>query len=145
MPKVLFSTLGMTDPIKNDHDGPFLHILRHYKPRKAYLFMTKRVCELADLDDRYRLQTIKLCEKEGFNCEIIELRHEEIDNPQQFDIFYPIFEKDLIGMISKVSVPLKGSFVLNPVRVIPWCACAQNTVCGAERKAAIIIYFSAQL
>ena len=98
MPKVLFSTLGMTDPIKNDHDGPFLHILRHYKPRKAYLFMTKRVCELADLDDRYRLQTIKLCEKEGFNCEIIELRHEEIDNPQQFDIFYPIFEKDLIDI-----------------------------------------------
>lgn len=98
MPKVLFSTLGMTDPIKNDHDGPFLHILRRYKPRKAYLFMTKRVCELADLDDRYRLQAAKLCAKEGFSCEIIELRHEEIENPQQFDLFYPIFEKDLVDI-----------------------------------------------
>ncbi|MFX4261139.1 type III-A CRISPR-associated CARF protein Csm6 [Pelotomaculum propionicicum] len=95
MPKVLFSTLGMTDPIKNDHDGPFLHIMRHYKPQKAYLFMTKRVCELADQDDRYRIHAAALCREEGFNCEIIELRYEEIDNPQQFDIFYLIFEKEL--------------------------------------------------
>ncbi|MDD3654823.1 MAG: hypothetical protein PHO01_11725 [Desulfotomaculaceae bacterium] len=98
MPKVLFSTLGMTDPIKNDHDGPFLHILRHYKPQKAYLFMTKRVCELADQDDRYRLQAANLCEQEGFTCEIVELRYEGIDNPQQFDIFYPIFERELINI-----------------------------------------------
>ncbi|TEB10189.1 CRISPR-associated protein [Pelotomaculum sp. FP] len=95
MPKVLFSTLGMTDPIKNDHDGPFLHIMRHYKPCKAYLFMTKRVCELADQDDRYRLNAANLCEKEGFTCQIVELRYKDIDNPQQFDIFYPIFEKEL--------------------------------------------------
>ena len=95
MPRVLFSTLGMTDPIKNDDDGPFLHIMRHYKPQRAYLFMTKRVCELADQDDRYRIHAAALCREEGFNCEIIELRYEEIDNPQQFDIFYLIFEKEL--------------------------------------------------
>lgn len=95
MSKVLFSTLGMTDPIKNGHDGPFLHIMRHYKPQKAYLFMTKRVCELADQDDRYRIHATSLCREEGFACEIIELRYEEIDNPQQFDIFYPVFEKEL--------------------------------------------------
>ncbi len=98
MQKVLFSTLGMTDPIKNDFDGPFLHILRHYKPCKAYLFMTRRVCELADQDDRYRKSIQQLCELEGFHCEIIELRYENIDNPQEFDIFYPIFEKTLIAI-----------------------------------------------
>jgi CRISPR type III-A/MTUBE-associated protein Csm6 len=96
--KILFSALGMTDPIKNDYDGPLLHIMRNYKPQKVYLFMTKRVCELADQDDRYRLQAAKLCEKEGFDCELIELRYEEIDNPQRFDIFYPIFEKNLIDI-----------------------------------------------
>lgn len=98
MSKVLFSTLGMTDPIKNDYDGPFLHIMRHYRPEKAYLFMTKRVCELTDLDDRYRIHAAALCRKEGFSCEIIELRHEDIDNPQEFDIFYPVFEKELINI-----------------------------------------------
>jgi len=95
MCKVLFSTLGMTDPIKNDYDGPLLHIMRHYRPQRVYLFMTKRVCELADKDDRYRVQVVRLCEREGFTCEIIERRYEEIDNPQQFDIFYPIFEWEL--------------------------------------------------
>ncbi|MDD4593222.1 MAG: hypothetical protein PHG06_22810 [Parabacteroides sp.] len=98
MKKILFSTLGMTDPIKNDYDGPLLHIMRNYKPQKVYLFMTKRVCELANQDDRYRLQATNLCKKEGFTCEIIELRYEEVDNPQQFDIFYPIFEKELIDI-----------------------------------------------
>lgn len=95
MQKVLFSTLGMTDPIKNDFDGPMLHIMRNYKPARIYLFMTKRVCELADKDDRYRLQIRKLCEKEGFNCEVTELRYKDIDNPQEYDIFYPIIEKEL--------------------------------------------------
>lgn len=96
MQRILFSTLGMTDPIKNGFDGPFLHILRHYRPQKAYLFMTKRVCELADQDDRYREQAERLCAEQGFTCEIIELRYADIDNPQEFDIFYPIFEKELI-------------------------------------------------
>lgn len=95
MSEILFSTLGMTDPINNDYDGPFLHIIRHYQPQKAYLFMTKRICELADQDDRYRINARKLCEREGFECEIIELRHEEIDNPSEFEIFNSIFQKEL--------------------------------------------------
>lgn len=93
--KILFSPLGMTDPIKNDYDGPFLHILRHFRPDKAYLFMTKRVCELADQDDRYQAQAHRLCEDLGFACEIFELRYENIDNPQEYDIFYPLFEQEL--------------------------------------------------
>ena len=40
----------------------------------------------------------RLCRQEDFPCEIIELRYEEIDNPQLFDIFYPIFEKELIAI-----------------------------------------------
>jgi len=85
----------MTDPIKNDFDGPFLHILRNYRPQKAYIFMTKRVCELADKDDRYKVQAQQLCEDLGFECEIQELRYEDVDNPQEYDIFYPLFEQEL--------------------------------------------------
>lgn len=98
MKKVLFSTLGMTDPIKNDFDGPFLHIMRHNKPSRAYLFMTGRICELADQDDRYRFHAKQLCELERFDCELIELRYPDIENPQEFDIFYPIFEEILINI-----------------------------------------------
>lgn len=94
----MFSTLGMTDPIKNDYDGPLLHIMRYYQPAKVYLFMTKRVCELADQDDRYRIHANRLSEREGFACELIELRHAEVDNPQRFDIFHPLFAKELINI-----------------------------------------------
>lgn len=95
MPKVLFSTVGMTDPIKNDYDGPLLHIMRKYKPEKVYLFMTKRVCEIANEDDRYRKQIQLLCAREDFACEVIERRYDDLDNPQEYDTFYPIFEKEL--------------------------------------------------
>lgn len=95
MPDVLFSTLGMTDPIRNDYDGPLLHILRYYRPQKAYLFMTERICEIADQDNRYLIEARRLCESEGFDCEFVEIRHEEIDNPHEFEIFYAIFEEIL--------------------------------------------------
>ncbi len=98
MKRILFSTIGMTDPIKNDYDGPLLHILRHYRPEKAYLFMTQRVCELADQDNRYQIHVERLCAQEGFHCEVIELRHDEIDKPQEFDIFYPLFEREIYAI-----------------------------------------------
>jgi len=95
LPEVLFSTLGMTDPIRNDYDGPLLHILRHYRPQKAYLFMTGRICEIADQDDRYLIHARRLCEYERFACEFIELRYEKIDNPHNFEIFYSVFKQIL--------------------------------------------------
>ena len=38
---VFFSTIGKSDPIRGNYDGPFLHILRHYKPAKP-IFSYKR-------------------------------------------------------------------------------------------------------
>lgn len=40
---ILYSPLGTTDPISNYHDGGMLHILRHYKPDKLVLFLTKEI------------------------------------------------------------------------------------------------------
>jgi len=108
LPEVLFSTLGMTDPIRNDYDGPFLHILRHYKPQKAYLFMTKRICEQADLDNRYRRHASALCKSEGFFCELIELRYAEIDNPSEYEIFYSVF----LEIINKIHTDNPGCTIL---------------------------------
>lgn len=50
---VLFSPIGRTDPLRADADGPFLHILRHYKPRKAVLYLTQETAELHHKDNRY--------------------------------------------------------------------------------------------
>lgn len=38
---ILYSAIGDTDPIRDYRDGAMLHIIRHYKPDKAYLFLSK--------------------------------------------------------------------------------------------------------
>ena len=53
MKQILFSCVGTTDPVRGEHDGPMLHILRHYRPESVYLFLTSEICELASKDERF--------------------------------------------------------------------------------------------
>lgn len=53
MKQILFSCLGTTDPVRGEHDGPMLHILRHYRPEGAYLFLTPEIREMAGKDSRF--------------------------------------------------------------------------------------------
>ena len=71
---VLFSPLGLSDPTRGNFDGAFLHILRHLKPVKAYLFMTSEICHYDELDNRYEVMGQRVCKHEGFNCEIIKIK-----------------------------------------------------------------------
>lgn len=91
--EVLFSPIGHTDPVAMHCDGSFLHILRHRRPRRAYLFMSAEVAELDDRDNRYEFFARRLCEKEGFDCEIIKFKHRGVTKPNDFEIFYEPFEK----------------------------------------------------
>ena len=34
---VFFSLIGKSDPTRGNYDGPFLHILRHYRPKSIYI------------------------------------------------------------------------------------------------------------
>lgn len=40
---ILISVVGKTDPIRGEHDGPMLHIIRHYQPGIAILLLSKEV------------------------------------------------------------------------------------------------------
>ena len=40
---ILFSCLGSTDPVRGEHDGPMLHIARHYRPDKILWYLTKEM------------------------------------------------------------------------------------------------------
>ena len=53
MQKVLFSLVGFSDPIRNNYDGPMLHLVRHLKPEKVYIFMTKEIEDRDTVDNRY--------------------------------------------------------------------------------------------
>ncbi len=53
MRQILFSCLGTTDPVRGEHDGPMLHILRWYRPECAVLFLSQEIQELDAKDRRF--------------------------------------------------------------------------------------------
>ena len=53
MRQILFSCAGTTDPVRGEHDGPMLHILRHYRPECVYLFLTPEIAAIARQDSRF--------------------------------------------------------------------------------------------
>ncbi|MBR2742264.1 MAG: hypothetical protein IKD89_01600 [Clostridia bacterium] len=53
MKQILLSCIGTTDPVRGEHDGPMLHILRYYRPESAWLIFTPEMRELAMKDGRF--------------------------------------------------------------------------------------------
>ena len=47
MKQILFSCIGTSDPLRGEHDGPMLHILRQYRPESVWLFLTSEIQSLA--------------------------------------------------------------------------------------------------
>lgn len=88
---VLFSPIGRTDPVRGNADGPFLHILRHYKPVKAVLYLTKETYETHRKDNRY-CEMARLVSPDT-NCEITG--DETLVNVHRFEIFDVAFRREL--------------------------------------------------
>jgi CRISPR type III-A/MTUBE-associated protein Csm6 len=92
---VLFSPLGKSDPISNLHDGAALHIIRHYPDiTHAYFFLTKQIVEKHEKDNIFVLAFEDFKKRFSRNFEF-EFILSEIDNPQDFNISYDIFLKEL--------------------------------------------------
>lgn len=45
MEQILFSCIGTTDPVRGEHDGPMLHIVRRYRPKRIYLFYSMEMAK----------------------------------------------------------------------------------------------------
>ena len=93
MKRILFSPIGGNDPIGNgnDRDGSFLHICRHYRPDKVYMYMSKEIRDFEDLDHRYSYCLDKLCESLGIDIERAILDGGEKDNVHEYDYLYERF------------------------------------------------------
>ena len=61
MKQILFSCAGTSDPVRGEHDGPMLHILRHYRPTAVYLFLTAEIEQYADADGRFEMTRAWIC------------------------------------------------------------------------------------
>lgn len=99
--KVLFSPVGSTDPIRNMHDGSMLHIIRHYKPDKIYLFLSHEMHERHKADNRYMACIQYLTEKLEIHPEVNVIVRDDLIRVQDYEVFYSIF-KDLLEKISIV-------------------------------------------
>ena len=53
MPDVLFTCAGTTDPVRGGHDGGVLHIMRHYRPQRIYLFLSAEMNRFERQDHRF--------------------------------------------------------------------------------------------
>ncbi|WP_027366213.1 type III-A CRISPR-associated CARF protein Csm6 [Desulfotruncus alcoholivorax] len=91
---VLFSCVGSTDPVRDNYDGPMLHIIRHYRPHTVYIFLTREMGMREDQDKRFSRAVELLCEQLAHPIEI-NLIFSHIDNPHDFDVFIGVFSESL--------------------------------------------------
>ncbi len=93
--KILFSPVGMTDPVSPDkpkgkgtyHEGALLQICRHYKPDLVYIYMSKESCELEKEDHRYLHGLDLLKNDTGQTFEVKTIERSDLVDVHIFDYF----------------------------------------------------------
>lgn len=95
MKRILFSAVGSTDPIANQHDGAILHIARHWKPDEIYLYYSREMLELEQKDDRYCYCLKKLEGKIGKEFRIHKIIRPDLTAVHVFDYFLNEFRVEL--------------------------------------------------
>ncbi len=93
---VLVSFIGGSDPIRTEHDGPLLHIMRYYTDIDViYVYLTKKVSEIHNNPNKnyYRIAFNNFMEKNNRKIDIkyIDLKSEknlEKDDPSDYDEYF---------------------------------------------------------
>lgn len=85
---ILFTPVGMTDPIDTPRDGSILHICRKYKPYIIYLYMSKEICDIAKHDDRFKKSIELLGHQLQTEFEINEILRPYLSDVHLFDFYY---------------------------------------------------------
>ena len=93
---VLFSPIGTADPLTQLGDGPMLHIVRHYRPERVVLFLSPKMAEYQEQDQRYT-KAIELLSAEchGGDVPTIELVKSNTTDVYKFDVYISEFEQKL--------------------------------------------------
>ena len=93
---VLFSPIGTADPLTQLGDGPMLHIIRHYRPERVVLFLSPKMAEYQEQDQRYT-KAIELLSAECHEGDVptIELVKSNTTNVYKFDVYISEFEQKL--------------------------------------------------
>ena len=103
MSKILFSPLGMTDPITHLYDGSMLHICRVYKPDVVILYMSAEVLEFHKKDNRYVYCIDKLSQHMNHSMQVHIVERPELKDVQVYDVFYDDFQNIIWELLKNTS------------------------------------------
>ncbi len=93
MKRILFTCVGSTDPVRGLHDGPMLHIIRHYRPEQIVMYVTPEMANYDALDGRFRLTFEYLKRTYPDYAPSVERIYGDTVDVSEFDCFYQPFEK----------------------------------------------------
>ena len=100
---ILFSPVGGTDPIANNHDGSLLHICRVYHPDTVYMFLSSEILAHHRKDNRYCYCLDRLQEKDNFKMTYEIIEQEDLKNVQEYNYFFKTFYKHLMDIQADMS------------------------------------------
>ena len=86
--KILYSAIGTTDPIRGCYDGAMLHIIRHYKPDMAVLFLSKEMVDEEERNQQYTKAILYV----NPQCEV-RLIKTELQEVHKIDTLYSLVEE----------------------------------------------------
>ena len=93
--RILFSAIGLSDPVCTGHDGPWIHCCRFSRPDLTVVYLTAAMCQ------REHQKKMYSCTLDLLNKALrTQIRHEfikrpNLDNPQDSDQYYKDFEEIL--------------------------------------------------
>lgn len=99
--KILFTPLGITDPMKNLYDGSMLHIIRKIHPDEVHMFMSKEIYEIAEKSkngdgiDQYSWCVQALAENIGKEIKIVKHEEKEFVDAHSYERCHQYFENYL--------------------------------------------------
>lgn len=98
---ILFTPIGLTDPISNMRDGAFLNICRFYDIDKVYIYMSKEVYEYHLHDNRYLHCLDMLAKMKNREIKYKLIIRQDLTDVHIFDYFIDEFRAELIKIHEK--------------------------------------------
>lgn len=98
---ILFTAIGMTDPISNYRDGSMLHICRYNEIDKVYLYISAEVYYYHQMDNRYLYCIDKLSDLLGRKIETELIIRKDLEDVHIFDVFINEFRNILMDIHNK--------------------------------------------
>lgn len=99
--KILFTCVGTSDPVRSFRDGPWLHIMRHYRPEVVYVFLSAEMVRKEREDQRCE-KTIQFIRDHwaGYQVEYHRI-DSEIEDASDMDLLDPELSECIQNLVRK--------------------------------------------